>query len=77
MDKQYYLGEIRARLSPKRYEHSVNVAKAAVRLAKKYGANPEQAELAGILHDITKETEPAVPAIASRENLRAMVFKMI
>lgn len=60
MDKKYYLGEIRARLSPKRYEHSVNVAKAAVRLAKKYGANPEQAELAGILHDITKETEPAV-----------------
>lgn len=59
MDKQFYLDEIKKQLSPKRYEHSVNVARAAVCLAKKYGANPEQAELAGILHDITKETEPA------------------
>ena len=47
---------IRPRLSDYRYLHSVNVAKEAARLAEKYGADPEKARLAGILHDITKET---------------------
>ena len=42
-------------LSERRYTHSVNVAAAAVRLAKKYGEDPLKAEIAGILHDITKE----------------------
>ncbi len=59
MDKQFFDGEIKRRLSPRRYQHSLGVAKAAVRLAERYGADPEQAELAGILHDITKETDPA------------------
>lgn len=48
---------IKERLSSKRYEHSKNVAKEAVRLAKKYGADVEKAEIAGILHDITKEAQ--------------------
>lgn len=47
---------ISSRLRTARYNHSLNVAKEAVRLAKKYGANPDKAEIAGILHDITKET---------------------
>lgn len=42
-------------LSEKRYTHSVNVAKAAVTLANKYGVDEEKAQIAGILHDITKE----------------------
>lgn len=42
-------------MSDYRYKHSVNVAKEAVRLAKKYGADEEKAAIAGILHDITKE----------------------
>lgn len=45
----------KSRLSERRYIHSKNVAAAAVRLAKKYGEDPQRAELAGILHDITKE----------------------
>lgn len=49
---------IRSRLKTARYKHSKNVAKEAVRLAKKYGADPDKAEIAGILHDITKETLP-------------------
>lgn len=49
---------IKSRMGEKRYIHSVNVAKEAVRLAKKYGADAEKAEIAGILHDITKETPP-------------------
>lgn len=42
-------------LSERRFIHSRNVAAAAVRLANKYGADPVKAEVAGILHDITKE----------------------
>ncbi len=38
-----------------RYNHSLNVAKEAKKLAKLYGADEEKAQLAGILHDITKE----------------------
>lgn len=42
-------------LSEYRFHHSKMVAKAAVELANKYGADAFKAELAGILHDITKE----------------------
>lgn len=54
-DRAYYKKEIKSRLTDWRYRHSVNVAAEAVRLAKKYGADPERAELAGLLHDITKD----------------------
>lgn len=47
---------IKGRMSKKRYVHSVNVAKAATKLAVQYGADVEKATIAGILHDITKET---------------------
>lgn len=42
-------------LSEYRFYHSKMVAKAAKELAMKYGVDAEKAELAGILHDITKE----------------------
>lgn len=42
-------------LSEYRFHHSKMVAKAAKELAEKFGADIEKAELAGILHDITKE----------------------
>ncbi len=42
-------------LSEYRFYHSKMVAKAAVNLAYKYGADANLAEIAGILHDITKE----------------------
>lgn len=48
---------ISKRLKSSRYKHSKNVAKEAVRLAKKYGGDTEKAEIAGILHDITKEAD--------------------
>ena len=41
--------------SPKRFAHSVNVAKTAVELAKKYDADVDKAYLCGILHDIMKD----------------------
>jgi nicotinate-nucleotide adenylyltransferase len=47
---------IKSRMSEYRYVHSVNVSQEAKRLAKLYGADEEKAAIAGILHDITKET---------------------
>lgn len=55
MDFNDYKKIIKPLLSEHRYTHSVNVAKEAKHLAKKYGADEEKAAIAGILHDITKE----------------------
>lgn len=49
---------VKPRLSEARWKHSLNVSREAVRLAKKYGADPQKAEIAGLLHDIMKDTTP-------------------
>ena len=46
---------VRGRLSDKRYEHTLNVKKTAVKLAKIYGEDEERAALAALLHDSAKE----------------------
>ncbi len=45
---------IEGKLEPKRYNHSINVAKSAVELAKQYGVDEEKAYICGILHDVMK-----------------------
>ena len=45
---------LRERMNEHRYQHSLNVAKRAVFLAEKYGADPEKAQFAGLVHDICK-----------------------
>ncbi len=55
-----YIDLIGSRLSEKRFIHSVNVAKAGVALAERYGGDKEKAYLAGILHDIMKEEKPEI-----------------
>lgn len=50
---------LRRRLKPKRFVHSLAVAEEAVRLARRYGADPVKAKTAGLLHDIMKNTDPA------------------
>ncbi|MCL1830319.1 MAG: bis(5'-nucleosyl)-tetraphosphatase (symmetrical) YqeK [Oscillospiraceae bacterium] len=47
--------EARKALSDERYQHTLAVADAAVKLAKRFGEDTEKAELAGLLHDICKE----------------------
>ena len=47
---------IKPKLTEKRYHHSKCVSKAAVKLAERYGADPEKAAAAGMLHDIMKDT---------------------
>lgn len=56
MNIKEYKKIIKPRMSEARYTHSLNVALEAAYLAELYGADKEKAEIAGILHDITKET---------------------
>jgi len=49
---------IRARLSPRRYQHSLNTAQVAESLADRYGVDREKAFLAGMLHDYAKHLNP-------------------
>lgn len=50
-----YKALLKEKLSERRYTHCLNVSKEAVKFAKKYGADEKKAEVAGLLHDITKE----------------------
>ncbi len=50
---------IRPLMGEKRYSHSLCVEQRAVHLAKLYGADPKKAAVAGVLHDICKDMDPA------------------
>ena len=56
MNNQYYIDIIRPKLTEKRFHHSMCLAGMAGNLAEKYGPDPEKAYVAGILHDIMKDT---------------------
>ena len=56
---------VRSRLSDKRYEHTLNVRKMAVKLAKRYGVDEDKAALAALLHDSAKEI--------SKDEMRAIM----
>ena len=57
----------RSRMGDKRFEHTLNVKKMAVKMAKHYGVDPDQAALAALLHDTAKE----MPAAQQLELLRS------
>lgn len=48
------IAKLRQMLSPKRFEHSLKVMEASIRLAEKYGGDVEKAALAGLVHDCAK-----------------------
>lgn len=50
---------LKKRLSKKRFIHSLNVADEAYKLAGMYGEDPDKAYLAGLLHDVCKESPTA------------------
>lgn len=54
MDREKLLAQVRAQMNEKRYIHTLGVAASARTLAQKYGADPDKAELAGIVHDYCK-----------------------
>lgn len=58
VDYDEFEEQIRARLSKKRFIHSMNVAEECFKLAEKFGADKKRCYLAGLLHDIMKEELP-------------------
>lgn len=54
-DKKLILNYLQKHLSAGRLKHILGVTETAINLAIKYGADPEKAELAGLLHDCAKE----------------------
>ncbi len=59
---------IKGRLTEQRFIHSLNVADCARELALKYGADPNKAYTAGILHDSCKNLESSVQLQYMLEN---------
>lgn len=55
MDKTAITSQLSTVLSSKRLLHSLGVARTAVYLAELYGVDPQQAEIAGLLHDCARE----------------------
>lgn len=51
-----YVNLLKGRLTEKRFLHSLAVAKEAERLAEIHGVDADKAYLAGLLHDVTKNT---------------------
>ncbi len=51
--------ELQRRLKSSRFNHSIGVAKTAVKLAKKFSVDTYKAEVAGLLHDCARQFENA------------------
>lgn len=66
-DFDYIRSFLKDRLSKKRFNHSLNVAYAADRLAGEYCEDTQRAYLAGLVHDICKEDDP--------ENLKRLILE--
>lgn len=60
------LALLRSSLSPFRYEHTLNVATLAESLARRWGADPDKARTAGLLHDAGRRFAPPVLAAYAR-----------
>lgn len=65
--KEYITGE--------KYEHSLGVGETAARLAKRYGADVKKAEIAGLLHDITKQQDNV--ALAQMYGIASVAVKTL
>lgn len=58
MDRAAATRLLHERLSARRVAHSERVAGECVELARRYGASPAHAGVAGLLHDLCRELEP-------------------
>lgn len=63
-------------MSKSRFEHVLRVEKAAIQLAKKYGADTEKVSIAALLHDIAKEQpDEEMRDLIISENLNLNLLK--
>ncbi len=58
MEFEKIIEDLKKKLEPSRFLHSIGVMETAVRLSKTFGADEEKARLAGILHDSAKWISP-------------------
>ncbi len=66
------LSVLKSTLSPRRYEHTLNVASLSESLARRHGADPLKARLAGLLHDAGRRySPPLLVAYVRRRRLKA------
>lgn len=56
--RQDILKWVESRIKPKRFQHTLGVEETAVLLARTFGANPQDASLAALLHDNAKNLDP-------------------
>lgn len=55
LDRELLMQKVQMRMSERRFKHVLGVEETAIALAKKYGGSPEQASIAGLVHDYAKE----------------------
>lgn len=53
-DRKFLLNKTREQMPEHRYQHTLGVMEEAIRLAERFGANKQQAEIAAIVHDYCK-----------------------
>ena len=59
IDVSEYDDLLKKMLKPERYRHSLGAMETARKLALKWGADADRAQIAGLLHDITKNMPDA------------------
>ena len=72
------LSILRSTLSATRYEHTLNVASLSESLARRWGADPVKARLAGLLHDAGRRYPPhELARYARRRRLKVPLRELI
>ena len=73
-----YQKKLKRELDADRYEHTVGVAYTAAALAMRYGANIQQAQVAGLLHDCAKciSNEKKI-ILCEKYNIRIIVLQTL
>ncbi|REK76138.1 bis(5'-nucleosyl)-tetraphosphatase (symmetrical) YqeK [Paenibacillus paeoniae] len=54
MDRQRIMELVRAEMPERRWRHTEGVMETAISLSRRYGEDPQRAELAAIIHDVAK-----------------------
>lgn len=73
-DRAYYYDIVlAAKMSKKRFEHSLRVALFAEKLAIRYHLNPSRAYLMGLVHDVTKELDSETELLWMKANYESKV----
>ncbi|WP_434750048.1 bis(5'-nucleosyl)-tetraphosphatase (symmetrical) YqeK [Paenibacillus amylolyticus] len=68
LSREELIQAVSAQMPAKRWKHTQGVMESAVALAEKYGADPEKADIAAILHDVAKYWPIAEMEAVIRDN---------